>query len=230
LVVFLVLLIVAVFAITLVSAWLGDNRRTQLMAWARANGMTYQQESRDLARRWSDSPFIGGPSARALDVISGTTSTRRQFYSYTYQYIVPTGKSAVVIRAWVTVVRLPRELPWLTVTPETIGGKLSKTFGGQDINVESVDFNRDFRVQSELPEFAIAFLHPQLIEWLLGSGRGLVPFRVIGQHMLCWQADTQLDTSQLMAVVDGLDALASQIPAFIWDDYGHIPGNADPLG
>jgi len=193
--------------------------QAQMASWAAANGLTYLSEDRLLPSRWAGKPFVGGSQSTAFDVLTGRLPSGQQFCSFGYRYVVSTGETTQTVLVWVLVLRMPRTLPWLTVTPEGLGNRLTKAFGSQDIELESDEFNKAFRVESGAPAFAFAILSPRVMEWLLGPGRSIVPWRMVGSDIMCWRAG--LPNYQFMwPLLQDLAGLVQQVPLFVWDDYG----------
>jgi len=223
--VFLLMVLAAILAFV----WIGVRSRLQrrewrrhqetLAAWATANGYGYQVRSPALTRAWEGVPFVSHSAETALDVITGRTRSGQPFCSFEYRYVVGNGKNREIVRIWIMSLRLPCSLPGLTVTEEGLGSKIAQFFGGQDIKLESDDFNQAFRVQSESQAFAYAILNPRTIEWLLGQGRSVAPFRLVGSDLLCWQ-DGEQNHLGIGSRLGMMNDLLRQIPEFVWKDYG----------
>ena len=125
----------------------------------------------------------------------------------------------------VVAVPLPAYLPTLELTAEGVGAKLAKAFGGQDIEFESEDFNRAWRVEAGDAKFAHDVVHPRLMERLLRADARGVSLRVEGTDLLSWSSGSQ----QLDAIAGRLQvmcALVDAIPRFVWQDHGYDPGPA----
>ena len=197
--------------------------QAEMAAWAAANGYGYQVASPALARAWTGVPFVTNSSERALDVITGRSQQGQPFCSFEYQYVVGSGDDQRTVRIWIMMLRLPYWLPWLTLTEEGLGSKIAQFFGGQDIKLESDEFNQAFRVQAESQAFAYAVLNPRTIEWLLGQGRSVTPFRLVGTDLLCWQSGKQ-EPHAIGFRVGLMSELVRQIPEFVWKDYGKPGG------
>ena len=91
-------------------------------------------------------------------------------------------------------VALPTYLPTVELTPDGFGAKLAKLVGAQDIQFESEDFNRAFRVASSDPEVAHAIVHPRLMERMLRDDALGSAWRIEGTWILTWAAgSTDLD-------------------------------------
>jgi len=198
-------------------------RQARAMAWADANGFTYLQSEPGLAEYCDNLPFAprGGNRASAMDVVHGVTPSGRPICSFMYVYVVSTGKSSTTVRIAVTVVRLPVMVPWLTVTKEGLGDKIAEMFGGQDIELESDDFNRQFRVRSASEALAYGVLHPRMMEWLLGPAHDLVPFSIYDANLYCWRYG-EPDYDTIGAQLTAMETLVAQIPQQVWRQFGQL--------
>lgn len=66
--------------------------------------------------------------------------------------------------------RLAQPLPWIEVTPESLGGRFLNVIGvGNDVQYESDEFNREFKVLAAERDYAFTLIDPGVIEWLLSS-------------------------------------------------------------
>ena len=199
--------------------------QAQMLAWTQAAGWQYTPQMPELAQRWRGTPFVGGRSAKARDVITGTTPGGREFVSFQYEYVVSTGKSSSTVYHWIIAVRLPAVLPELALNAESFATKLVEVFGGQDIKLESEDFNKAYRVQSPDQAAAYGVLHPRMMEWLLGEGRALTPWRITAGDLVAYRYGKPA-YEYLLPRLNLLDALVDQIPRYLWSDYarGALPG------
>ena len=193
--------------------------QARMAAWAASHHLSYRAESDIVARMFVGDPFSGGDDAKALDIISGPGPNGHQFWSYIYQYVVSDGKTSSTENHWIVVLQMPRRLPWLHVTYETVGSRMLHAIGEQDIQLESGDFNKTYNVQAASPQFAFAVLHPRVIDWLLGPGRAIVPIRLTGQAMVWWQ-EGDPEYARLAPQVRAMAAFIDHIPSFVWHQYG----------
>lgn len=68
------------------------------------------------------------------------------------------------------VLELEWSLPWIEITPESLGRRFLNVLGvGNDVQFESDEFNREFTVLSDERDFAFTMIDPQMIEWLLAN-------------------------------------------------------------
>lgn len=200
-------------------------RRSQLAQWAAANNWTLTARDDSYCTRWSGMPFGLGDRRRARNVLSGTWRGT-PFVSFDYSYRQRTNSTrqtaSASYRYAVSALRLPAYLPTLQVTPENLLTRLGEALGGSDIELESEEFNRAFRVHCDDAKFASDVLTPRTMQLLLS--RPHFSWRVEGADILWWQDGEQHPAAVTAAVTTLRDVLAG-IPAFVWHDHGH---DADP--
>ncbi|KGM10458.1 DUF3137 domain-containing protein [Cellulomonas bogoriensis] len=201
--------------------WLVVRRGRRLREWAHAAGWTWVGTDRTLTRRWHGTPFVAGHRARAVEVMHGTYRGRPAV-SFVHQYTVNHGKNQQTVSHHVVAVSLPAYLPKLELTPENLGTRLAKALGGQDIVLESEEFNRAWRVQAHDPRFAHDILSPRLMEYLLRPASRGHAWRIEGTDVLSWiSGSTNLDS--LARRLDVLSTVADSVPRFVWQDHGYDP-------
>ena len=151
------LIAMAVGVIVAVQVVAASKRRERLFAAAAMRGWTFTREAPELVHRWSGQPFGRGDNRRARDVLSGTWRGH-DFVAFAYSYETSSTDSkgdrtttthTFGVLAW----SLPAWLPTLEVRPENILHRAAGAVGlGSDIELESEDFNRAFRVRGLGPE------------------------------------------------------------------------------
>jgi hypothetical protein len=82
--------------------------------------------------------------------------------------------------------------------------------------VESDEFNQRFEVVADDPRYAVATLHPRLMEILL-AGPDL-SWRILHRRLVGWTAG-MLDPALIPVAVDTGRAILDAIPSFVWDDF-----------
>ena len=128
-------------------------------------------------------PFDRGYGRRAENILTGTSHGRP---AVAFDYIYLTRSSGANSRTHthrLSVVCLHSgfRAPSLTVLPE---GTLNRAMGklrGDDVQLESEEFNRAYRVISENRRFATDVLHPRTMQFLLTHGDG---FRLVDGQMI----------------------------------------------
>ena len=204
--------------------YLQHQRVKAVQAWAARTGWTYMGTDPSLVGRWRGQPFNSGHSRLVSELVVGRFAGR-QAISFAYRYTTGSGKNSSTHTFHVVAVPLPAYLPTLELTAEGVGAKLAKALGGQDIEFESEDFNRAWRVEARDAKFAHDVVHPRLMERLLRADARGVSLRVEGTDLLSWSTGAQ----QLDAIAGRLqvmDALVDAIPRFVWQDHGYDPGTA----
>ncbi|QTE29623.1 hypothetical protein [Pengzhenrongella sicca] len=215
-VVFVALIAAAVAAIVIS----GRRQKARLLAWTAQTGWSLRASAPELTERWTGEPFGIGSGRRATNVLTGTWQGRPAM-AMQYMYTTRSGKQTTRHIREVVVLTLPAFLPTLELRPEDLGTRLVKAFGGQDIEFESEDFNRAWRVTSRSPKFAHDVVHPQLMERLLRPGAE-ANLRIEGLDILTWRTG-RLDVDRLATRLGLLGAVVGTIPRFVWLDHGYDP-------
>ena len=217
-----VLVLVAVFAFIGLGLWWNHQRVAALREWCTRVGWTFVGTDSSLTSRWRGTPFGLGHTRRAHHAVTGTFAGRPAL-SFEYSYRTGSGKNQTTYTFHVVAVTLPTYLPNLELTPEGMGARLAKAFGGQDIQFESEEFNRRWRIQARDHKFAHDVLHPRLMERLLRPDAGGTSLRIEGTSILCWSSGIQR-TERIAPRAALLCAVVDAVPRYVWQDHGHDPG------
>lgn len=197
-----------------------EKRRALLMQWATNSGWNYVREDDSWCQRWNGDPFGEGDHRRAENVVVGrTTEWPFTAFDYSYQTHSTDGQghtSTTTHRYVVASLQLPCYLPRLQVTPESIFSRLGNALGMDDIELESEDFNRCFRVHANDRKFASDVLTPRTMQALLATPD--VSFRIEGTDILCWQ-DGRMSPATVLAMMKPLQTVVAGIPSFVWKDH-----------
>jgi Protein of unknown function (DUF3137) len=211
----------------LVGAFLLDRkRRERIMTFCLARGWQYVAEDPSLADRWQGEPFGLGDRRRARNVMRGNESGR-DFVAFDYSYETHStdskGNRTTSTHPFaVTAVTIPAYLPRLEVSPAGAFGRLTDAVGlTNDIELESEDFNRAFKVHAEDRKFATDVLSPRTMQYLLTAPRAA--WRIQGSTMLRWTSG-RTDPANVIVDAAVLDQVADGIPAFVWKDHQGQPG------
>jgi hypothetical protein len=219
--------VAAVAGVVLYLQWQREQkRRSLLVEWAAANNWTYLAEDDQWCSRWQGTPFGDGDHRRARNVLTGAWKGK-PFVSFDYSYQTHSsngkgGQSTQTHHCAVSAVQLPTYLPRLQVTPENLLTRFGNAVGLSDIELESEDFNRAFRVHANDPKFASDVLSARTMALLLS--RPHLSWRIEGTDILCWQDGEQKPVAVTAAVATMLDVVAG-IPSFVWHDHGYDAGS-----
>lgn len=225
---FLIVGIFALFVLVAALAWKAEmRRRAELTAFARSKGWLYTpKDVLGLANRWRVHPFGRGRGRRVSNLIRGAEGGR-DFVSFDYQFTETDrdsdGKSSNrTYRFHVTAINLPCYFPSLEVGPENFLTRIGKALGGNDIDLESENFNRRFRVRCPDVKFAHDVLHPRTMEFLLGTRP--MAMRIEGGDLLCWD-DGRMKPTDVLRHLYVTNGVVSAIPSFVWKDHGYDPAS-----
>jgi hypothetical protein len=111
---------------------------------------------------------LGRSSDSVKYIFSGVIHGVR-FEIFQYQYTTSNGKNSTTHYYSVASGVLPTILPTMSVSSEDFFDTVGKFFGGQDIQFESDEFNRAFRIQGHDEQAVHGVLHPQMMEWFLSA-------------------------------------------------------------
>lgn len=204
----------------LVAATIGHRKRVErLRAFAAGIGWTYLERAPQLVGRWRGQPFHLGHSRRATHLVTGEHRGRAAAV-FEYQYTTGSGKNRTTTTLTVTMLRLPGFLPDLEITNEGVGAKIAKAFGGQDIQFESEEFNRRWRVEAAVRKTAHDIVHPRFMELMVAGPPD--PVRFEGTDVWTWHVGS-LQPEPMFGRLERLSAVVDLVPRHVWQDYGYDP-------
>lgn len=125
----------------------------------------------------------------------------------------------------VDLVELPRVLPPVALFPERQYERVAAALGGDHIITESDDFNRRWRVVGRDRRYALAVLHPLMMEYLARPDFDAMPITIEGGAIMTWQPGRS-SMEMLGARLTALHGAAALIPRHVWDDYGTFRNDA----
>jgi hypothetical protein len=199
-------------------------RRETITSFAAQQGFAYQPADDSLVNRWGGTPFRTGKRPRAANVLTGAFQGR-QIVAFDYSYQTESedsdgSRSTTTHKFGVVVMELPGPLPHLEVTHEGIfGGAVANAFGFADIQFESEQFNRAFRVKADDQRFGHAVIHPRMMELLLA--RGEIGWRIEGNSLIGWDKGEHAPL-EVMNRLQLLHQVVDQVPPYVWRDYAGI--------
>lgn len=215
--------VIALFVTLAVVAYKRNQARLQAIQ-SLCLSMSWQFRASDpfnLPDRWPGTPFDVGHDRRAKNVVTGEVKGRPMVafdYTYKTESRDSEGRTSTTTHAYaVYALGMPCALPELQLAPEGVFGRLGTALGMQDIELESEDFNRKYRVRCPVPKVATDVLTPRTMELLLHVPT--MRLRFAGSDVLCWEggcvnaAEIVNRTTVMANILDG-------VPAFVWKDYG----------
>src|SRR5881397_3516034 len=146
-------------------------RRATLLSYAQSNGWTYVARDDSWCDRFPGNPFGDGDDRTASNILQGPyDGTSMVAFDYSYETSSTDSKgnrSTTTHRFSVCAVQMPGWLPGLELTPESVLTRFAGHLGLDDIELESEDFNRRYRVKARDPKFAYDVLNPRTMTALL---------------------------------------------------------------
>ncbi|HEX6417300.1 MAG TPA: hypothetical protein VFZ77_02345 [Acidimicrobiales bacterium] len=217
----LAMLCAVAVAVLLRYDWSGSRRRRVGVAdWAAQRGWRYV--ARD--QRWEGLlpgfPFDRGIFPRAQNVVTGAFGG---YAAGAFDFSYRSDKRndfLIAQRFGVHVLRLPAALPWVHLSPETLADRAAKLLGAQDIDFESEEFNRVYRVQASDPRFASDLVNPRTMDLLMQ--RGAPDLRVHGRHIVVVTAGP-LHVALIDTALALLAGVCENLPSFVWSERGVAP-------
>jgi hypothetical protein len=220
-------LFVALFGLVLYLSHKALQKRiAQMSGLAASKGWRYSYaDPYDLPSRWGGTPFGKGYARQAEHVISGDVHGR-PMVAFDYEYKEDStdskgNRDTTTYHFFVCVLRMPGPLPELAVAPEGFFSRIGQVFGVHDIELESEDFNRAYRVSCDNPKFASDVLHPRMMEMLLRFDPRC-QFRFWGSDVIWWSSGNGSPAEVLMSS-EMLSRLVDGVPAFVWKDHSGRP-------
>jgi hypothetical protein len=117
------------------------------------------------------------------------------------------------------VTEIPAACPHLRLTHESLFTRVGGYLGFQDIELESEEFNREYRVTCSDPKFASDILDPLLMEWLIKQERWCL--EVSDRYVLCYRK--RLPPREVPALLHALEGFRTRIPRVVWELYPSSP-------
>jgi hypothetical protein len=213
----IVVVIVLAACAAAVSYVMTQRRRKEFAAWAAQHGWSYAIED----DRYSDMPWgppfgIGfGRSAR--DVLTATVDGHPAVcFTYLYKTRSSNGKTTTTQSHWFSIysIRMPKPLPELEVGREGILSSIARAIGVHDIEFESEQFNREFKVKADDRKFAYDVVNPQMMQFLMSTGAP--GFTTRGADLVLVQGG-KMDLASVLPTVGYLTGVLAHIPNFVWD-------------
>ena len=212
------LIFVAVAVMGVVGYQQERKRRAAIARWAGGRGWTYAERDDRWSDHWPDHPFDTGYGQRADNVMTGPFGPYAVVvFDFSYKQSSGSGKtrSTRTYRFAVHALALPVALPWVHLSAEGFLDRAAKFFGAQDIEFESDEFNRAYRVRADDERFAYDLVNPQTMAHLLAWGGPDV--RVVGPYLV-HVARGRLDLGAVDRWLTMLAGVCDNVPDFVWSD------------
>lgn len=186
------------------------HRKQKIQAFAASRQLTYAARDDRWAHLDTGYPHGQGRSHRAKHVMTGR-HRGRPIVIFEHEWKTGSGKDTQTHQVRKTLMGLPKGLPRLELRPEGILGRAARRMGMRDIELESDDFNRQYKVSGDR-RFAYDVLHPRFMEWMLGRQ---APGFTIHGHYIALYGQGKIDLEKVDHEVAYLDEIIDQLPRYV---------------
>ena len=230
----LIVLAIVIIGIGIYLGYLAEKKRREALARLAADcGLVYNAgDPFNLPGRLGHiHTFDRGHDREAKNVIHGTWRSREMTvfdYKYATTETSTDSKGRTTTREvdhWFSAMvhRLELPFPQLTIRPEGLLDKIGDFLGFDDIDFESDEFSRKFRVTSENRKFAYDICHVRTMEWLLAHRGWHV--ELVGGYFLLTAGGTW-PAPKFREALDFTAEFFERIPDFVWREYRERAGGA----
>lgn len=170
-------------------------------------------------------PFGEGEDWRIENLIYGR-SNERDLYAFDYSFVTEstttdsdghTRTTRTTHHRGVILFRVQLYLPGLAIGRESFFSAIGRVFGVRDIEFESDEFNKRFRVMCENRQAAFDILHPQMMEYMMSLPdldiQAGGPFVMVHSSRL-------YSASEISGVVVAINGFLDRIPEYFKQDRG----------
>ena len=208
--------ILALAALAGYLAWRMQKAREEAnKQWAAAHGLQYVRQDQRLINLSAGTPFHFGTNRRATQVFFGQYQGWR-ILAFDYQWTVQSGKSSTTYHRQITAVDIGMVVPRLDLTPDNAVKRWATALVKHDIDFESEDFNKQWRIQCKDLKFAHDVIHPRMMELLMQPGYDGWSFRYEDSQLLT-ASGNGLKREQILPVAQMLINQLQLFPKFLRD-------------
>ena len=203
-------LAIGVAIVVLVVSLVGVQRqRRRVMEFANANNLGFTAKDRELGKYLRGAANVSGSSHMALNVLQSTTAERFQYGNL--RWTTGSGDDKTTHYQEFFLFPIPANFPNTRIQPEGFFGRAMN-----DINTEWMEFNKEWDVRSDNPQFASALLNPRMQEFLMGV-KGYA-FHIRSGNLLIMGG--RYNHERCFHFRDAAVQWRGLVVPFLWQDYG----------
>lgn len=195
-------------------------RRDELVQFARRIGWTYAERSLLVAEGLRSFPFGTGVDRADVDVLTGEFQGMRCAH-FVHRFTERRGGStpgqveaAVPQEFQITAVALGADYPTIDILPEDVVARAAKLVGGMDVDFESAEFNRAWRVRGGDRRYVHDMITPRVMDVLVRQDARGMALRIEGRNLITWRAG-RAPTDELAHTLALLTAIARVLPPHV---------------
>lgn len=173
-------------------------------------------------------PFGTGLRPRAYNAVVGSRNGR-DYYLFDYQYETESTRTDSEGRTQtdrtthsfgIVAVRHPLNMQPLVIRHEGFFDKVAGALGFRDIQFESDEFNRRFKVSGPDEKFAFDILHPKAMEYLMSLPDRM--WQIAGPLLLIYRSGGY-SVGEYDSVMRQIDGFLDLVPEYVKQDIGFQP-------
>lgn len=198
--------------------------------FALEHGWQHLDRGAPYSLRFSRFPFGAGSHQHQEHILRGTYNGMRcATFTHVFEDGVPGRDERTAPQLFqITLAELSVDLPWLEIVPESAWNHAAQALGGMDVEVESHEFNRRWRVRAADRRYAHDMVDPRMIQRLLDSDVEGCSIRIEGGAVMLWQPGRE-GVGSLARRLGAVSGIARRIPDHVlrtYTDQGR--GRPDP--
>jgi len=189
-------------------------RRKVLRAWAAQNGLSFDRShDGSMDNRFPDFRCLHhGRSRYAYNCMYGPHRDR-QVLAFDYHYVTGSGKNRTTHTFSAVILASPVPLEPLHIRSEGFFDRVGEFFGFDDIDFESAQFSREFRVTSPDRRWAYDVIHARMMEYLLAAPRMSIQFD--SGHVIVWQGGRTFSPAQFTDSLELAHGILDRLPDYL---------------
>lgn len=191
-------------------------RKKALLAWARANGLTFTPDKdRSIDDRYPQfGCFRNGHSRYGNHFLRGMWRGR-SFLAFEYHYTTGSGKNQSHHSFSAVILTNAFPLQALSIRPEGFFDKVTEFFGLDDIDFESAEFSKRFYVKAKEKKWAYDVLHTRAMEYLLDPARRKYTMQFDTSHVLIHRGGATFKPDEFGLAADVVCDLLEMLPEYV---------------
>jgi hypothetical protein len=217
-------MLAGVAALVVGSMWVvslirASSRQRELADFADRIGWTFAERSLTVASGLTSYPFGTGVDREDVDVVTGVFQGR-QCAHFTRRFAQKRrGTSAsedvtVTQEFRISSVELGADYPTIDILPEDVVALAAKLVGGMDVDFESAEFNRRWRVKGGDARYVHDMITPRVMDRLVQDDARGMALRIEGRHLMTWRAG-RTGTEDLATTFSVLTSVAAVLPPHV---------------
>lgn len=195
-------------------------RRDELVLFAGRIGWTYAERSMVVAEGLRSYPFGTGVDRADIDVLTGVfhgLPCAHFVHRFTERHRgakVDAADPGVPQEFQITAVGLGADHPTIDILPQDVVAIAAKLVGGMDVDFESAEFNRAWRVKGDDPRYVHDMITPRVMDLLVRHDSRGMALRIEGRNLITWRAG-RTSPSELAHTLTLLTSLAKVLPPHV---------------